>query len=342
MDMSDNTIPRLTGANPTVSIIVPNYNYKRYLPLRLESIFGQEYTDFEVILLDDNSTDGSPAYLQEQASLHPEVSHCVLNKENTGNPFVQWEKGIALARGKYIWIAESDDYCDKSFLGKMVSLLEAHPDASYTLCGSHLVDSDNNPIQYNYDKWPMEEQSEGKAYQYSSATYLKHFLLWYNASYNASMIVFRRECLEKIQMDFSSMRYCGDWLFWIKMTEVGNVLILQERLNYFRRHQKSVTFISDGSEKQLTERLMIYFYLWEHHSFGPYRDALSRGYLYKEILKAKISEEKKKEYIGELRRFHVCRLHYALERIVKTLNQIFPWVSAPKFDYVSGIKSSQL
>ncbi len=139
---------------PKVSIIVPNYNYKRYLSLRLESVFGQDFTDFEVILLDDCSTDGSPAYLQEQASRHPEVSHCVLNEVNTGNPFVQWEKGMALAKGEYIWIAESDDYCDKSFLGKMVGLLDARPDASYALCGSHLVDSENNPIRDDYDKWP--------------------------------------------------------------------------------------------------------------------------------------------------------------------------------------------
>lgn len=326
---------------PKVSIIVPNYNYKRYLSLRLESIFAQDFTDIEVILLDDCSTDGSPAYLREQASLHPEVSHCVLNEVNTGNPFVQWEKGMALAKGEYIWIAESDDYCDKSFLVKMVGLLDAHPDASYALCGSHLVDSENNPIQDDYDKWPIVGgQDEGQAFLYSSATYLKHFLLWYNASYNASMIVFRRKSLEKIQVDFSSTRYCGDWLFWIKMAEVGNVIVLHERLNYFRRHQKSVTFISDGGEKQMAEKLLIYSYLWEHHSFGFYRDALSRGYLYKEILRARMTEEEKKEYLGKLRRFHVGRLHYALERIVKTFNQIFPFIPAPKYDYVRGVRLS--
>lgn len=323
---------------PKVSIIVPNYNYNRYLALRLESIFAQDYKDFEVILLDDCSTDGSQDFLQEQADSHPEVSHCVLNKVNTGNPFVQWEKGIALAKGEYIWIAESDDYCDKSFLGKMVGLLEANPDASYALCGSHLVDSENNPIHDDYDKWPSSCSENHEAYKYHSATYLRHFLLWYNASYNASMIVFRKKCMERIQMDFSATRYCGDWLFWIKMAEVGNVIVLHERLNYFRRHQKSVTFVSDGGEKQMAEKFLIYSYLWEHHSFGRYRNALSRGYLYKEILRARMSDGKKKEYLAKVRQLGASKCLYALERIVKVSNQIFSFVPAPKYDYVDGVK----
>lgn len=321
-----------------VSIIIPNYNYLKYLPQRLKSVFEQSYTDYEVILLDDCSTDGSAEYLKEQASCHPQVTHCILNAKNTGNPFVQWEKGILLARGKYIWIAESDDYCKPDFLGKMVSLLDANPDVSYAMSGSYLVDGLDNPIPYDFDKCSPKFNDDGYAYKYLSATYLKHFLLWYNAAYNASMIVFRRDCLDKIQMDFSSTRYCGDWLFWIKLTEVGNVIVLHERLNYFRRHQKSVTFISDGGEKQMEEKLLIFSYLWRHHQFGWYRNNLSRGYLYKEILRARMSETKKKESVVHIKQLGANRLQYVLERVVKILHQMFPFVPAPKFDYVEGIK----
>lgn len=325
-----------------VSVIVPNYNYVRYLPQRLDSIFNQDFSDFEVILLDDCSVDGSQNYLKEQTILHHAVTHCVLNEKNSGNPFEQWAKGIAMAKGEYIWIAESDDYCEKSFLGKMVSLLDANPDVSYVLCGSHLVDSDNNPIAKNYDKWPLSSDDDHHAYKYSSKTYLKHFMLWYNASYNASMILFRKKSFEKVLMDFSAFRYCGDWLFWIKMAEVGNVVVLHERLNYFRRHQKSVTYISDGGERQMREKFMIYSYLWEQHTFGLYRDMLSRGYLYKEVLRSKMSEEMKKKYLKRLRMKGGFLLYYVLERSVKTLNQLFPFIPAPKYDYVKGIKLDAL
>lgn len=62
---------------------------------------------------------------------------------------MQWEKGISLSKGEYIWIAESDDYCKPDFLEKMVSILDANPDASYVMSGSHLVDSLDNPIPYD-------------------------------------------------------------------------------------------------------------------------------------------------------------------------------------------------
>lgn len=91
-----------------VSIIIPNYNHAAFLQQRLNSVFQQTYQNFEVILLDDASTDASVAILNEYKD-HPKVSHLVINERNSGSPFKQWQKGIALAKGEYVWIAESDD-----------------------------------------------------------------------------------------------------------------------------------------------------------------------------------------------------------------------------------------
>ena len=95
---------------PTVSVIVPNYNHARYLRQRIESVLGQTYQDFEVILLDDCSTDESRSVLGEYAK-DPRV-RIEFNEKNSGSTFKQWNKGVRLARGEYIWIAESDDYAD--------------------------------------------------------------------------------------------------------------------------------------------------------------------------------------------------------------------------------------
>lgn len=317
-----------------VSIIIPNYNYEVYLPQRLDSVIRQTFQDFEIILLDDCSTDGSKQVMLSYAN-NPKVTHVAINDKNSGNPFVQWAKGIALAQGEYIWIAESDDLCDATFLEKMVSILDHHPDVAFTMCGSHLIDENNKPIHDDYDKWKSGTDDK-QVYKYSSYQYLKHFLLWYNASYNASMIVFRKELVAKTRMDFAAMRYCGDWLFWVKMAELGNVAVLHERLNYFRRHSKSVTFNSDGQEKQLGEKMMIYTYLWSHHHFGFYRDFLSRGYLYKEITRIKMDKRKKKQAIGKLQKYGVSRAAYCFERLIKTTHQIIPCLPAPKYDYVKG------
>ena len=82
--------------HPLVSIVVPNYNHGKYLKERLNSIFNQTYSNYEVILLDDFSTDSSKKILSEYSE-NPKVSQCVLNETNSGNIFIQWNKGIALA-----------------------------------------------------------------------------------------------------------------------------------------------------------------------------------------------------------------------------------------------------
>src|SRR5438034_11203510 len=87
----------------TVSVIIPNYNHARYLRKRIESVLTQTYQDFEVILLDDCSTDESRSIIGEYR-IDPRV-RIELNEQNSGNTFKQWNKGVGLARGTYVWIA---------------------------------------------------------------------------------------------------------------------------------------------------------------------------------------------------------------------------------------------
>ena len=88
-----------------VSVIVPCYNHAPYLKQRIESILNQTYQNFELILLDDVSPDESGEILLSYKD-HPKVSHCIINERNSGSTFHQWNKGIALAQGELIWIAE--------------------------------------------------------------------------------------------------------------------------------------------------------------------------------------------------------------------------------------------
>ncbi|MBC7566521.1 MAG: glycosyltransferase family 2 protein, partial [Pedobacter sp.] len=96
---------------PKVSVIIPNYNHSDYLHQRIESVLNQSYQDFELILLDDKSTDDSTVIITSYRD-HPKVTQIIINEENSGNTFKQWEKGIAASVGELIWIAESDDWCE--------------------------------------------------------------------------------------------------------------------------------------------------------------------------------------------------------------------------------------
>src|SRR5580698_2020180 len=114
---------------PTVSVIIPNYNHARFLRRRIDSVLSQTFQDFEVILLDDCSTDESRSILALY-SADPRV-RIEFNETNSGSTFKQWNKGVRLARGKYVWIAESDDYADARLLERLVAVLDNQPEATF-------------------------------------------------------------------------------------------------------------------------------------------------------------------------------------------------------------------
>ncbi|MBQ7454494.1 MAG: glycosyltransferase, partial [Selenomonadaceae bacterium] len=106
--------------SPLISVIVPNFNHAPFLRERLKTIYAQTYKNFEVILLDDASTDSSRDILREYQQLHADNTRLIFNAQNSGGVFNQWRKGLEAARGDLIWIAESDDFSAENFLSEMV------------------------------------------------------------------------------------------------------------------------------------------------------------------------------------------------------------------------------
>jgi len=129
---------------PKVSVIIPNYNHDRFLTKRIQTILDQTFQDFEIIYLDDASTDESDAAI---APFLPRLTHVIKNETNSGSPFKQWNKGARLAKGEYLWIAESDDYADKHFLERLVDILDRHPNVGLAYCQSWGVDEGDRILQ---------------------------------------------------------------------------------------------------------------------------------------------------------------------------------------------------
>ena len=132
---------------PTVSVIVPNYNHAAFLEQRIDSVLNQTFQDFEIILIDDCSTDDSVDFLNKFKN-HPKVSHFILNEKNSGSPFGQWQRGIELAVGNYIWIAESDDFAEVDFLEKTVSVLNAKPSTVLAYSDSRIIDENGKELGF--------------------------------------------------------------------------------------------------------------------------------------------------------------------------------------------------
>ncbi|MHC2992041.1 hypothetical protein OB13_10740, partial [Pontibacter sp. HJ8] len=123
-----------------ISIIVPTYNHETFLPQRLDSILNQSYENFEVIILDDCSLDNSRQVL-DQYKDHPKVSHVIYNTTNSGSTFKQWNKGINLAKGDWIWLAESDDKAELSFLSTLATELEGKENIGIAYAQSWKINS---------------------------------------------------------------------------------------------------------------------------------------------------------------------------------------------------------
>jgi glycosyltransferase involved in cell wall biosynthesis len=217
---------------PEVTVLIPNYNHAPYLNQRIDSVLNQTYQDFEVIILDDCSPDNSREVI-EQYRNHPRVSQIVFNETNSGTTFKQWEKGIGLAQGKYIWLAESDDWCEPNLLEVLVSGMHNNPRCVLAYCQSHCIDN-NLHIKWQSHHTQLSEYFEG-------ADYVKKYLSKANRMYNASMAIFSKEAYFKLNKDFTQFKFCGDWIFWAEIASQGDVFISAKPLNFFRKHGKDVS-----------------------------------------------------------------------------------------------------
>jgi glycosyltransferase involved in cell wall biosynthesis len=121
-----------------VSVIIPNYNHSKYLKQRIDSVLNQTFTDFELIILDDASTDCSREIIEDYTSLHPDILS-YYNKNNSGSPFAQWDYGVRIAKGDYIWIAESDDFASEFFLERTTALLDENNSLGFVYCESKVL-----------------------------------------------------------------------------------------------------------------------------------------------------------------------------------------------------------
>lgn len=255
-----------------ISIILPNYNHSPFLEKRLDSIFNQTYKNYEIILLDDCSRDNSISKL-DSVSNNPKVSHYVKNNINSGSPFRQWQRGIELAQGDYIWIAESDDFCDYYFLEKVLNYKEALGKPLDIIYAQSIdIDVDENEI-YHRIKYTenFEPNIWSSNFVTESSIFIKTYLKNKNVIPNASAVIFKRSLLKNVCFrEIIKMKMCGDWLFWIMlMNKSLDVGFLAEDLNYFRNHS-AVTrnhFSLESYKLRLKEESILRSYMEKRVNF---------------------------------------------------------------------------
>jgi glycosyltransferase involved in cell wall biosynthesis len=243
---------------PKVSVIVPNYNHGRFLKRRIHSILNQTYQDLELIYLDDCSTDNS----EEIFSLfryHAKI-RAFYNTENSGSAFKQCNKGIRLAQGEYIWVAEADDYAERDFLKIMVTALDEHPSVGLAYCQSLAVDEHDNVRYCLSEQIKFLDRQRWKAnFINNGRDECKRYLLFKNTIPNFSAVLFRRSIFEEAGFAEESLKLSGDYLTWIKMLSISDIAFIAKPMNYFRHHSGTIRY-STGQGLALLEHYKILAY----------------------------------------------------------------------------------
>lgn len=238
------------NSKPLVSVILPNYNHALFLPERIESILSQTYSNLELIILDDCSSDESVSVIGKYKD-NPKISHIKINKENSGSTFIQWNYGFRIAKGEIIWIAESDDFCDPDLLENLVFNYCNNPGCVVAFCSSQYVNEKSETLgSYKFASYLFKI--------YDGKEFIKKRLIYGCAIWNASSAIFSRSVALKINADYMDYKACGDKLFWNLISEHGKVFHLNECKNYFRQHQNKVSPKKFRDGTSLKEEKAIY------------------------------------------------------------------------------------
>lgn len=246
---------------PLVSVIIPNYNHARYLEQRLDSVFNQTYQNFEVIILDDCSKDNSLEIIEKYRD-NPHLSQIVVNDINSGSVFKQWDKGISLAKGELIWVAESDDYCELNMLEELVNALVAKKNV-VVACAQYVFFCDEYETR----------SKERKTRYFKGRSYICNRLVRYNEIRNASGVIFSKKAYSIISKNYLTFRNAGDLQFWVELLQYGDCVSVGKNLSYYRQGHTSVTGTNGTKGVVSKEDKRVYDYVatvWHLTSWQKY------------------------------------------------------------------------
>jgi sugar O-acyltransferase (sialic acid O-acetyltransferase NeuD family) len=210
---------------PTVTVLVASYNHEKYVAESLRSVLDQTYQDFEIVIVDDGSTDGTVAEIKRISD--PRIKQVFLS-QNQGIIAAK-TKGLSMASGQYVAVLNSDDMFLPDKLEKQVTFLDSHPEVGAVLTLAHIIDEDGKPFldknHFYYDIFTQPNRTRQE--------WLHDFFYKGNCLCLPSVLI-RRECYEVIGYPDKRLHQLPDFDLWIRMCFRYELHILQEKLTSFR------------------------------------------------------------------------------------------------------------
>lgn len=232
-------------ATPRLSVIMAAYNEERFIAESIESVLAQSYTDFEVIISDDGSTDATPAIARSYAERHPGRIRVLCAEHNQGKPFAL-NRALAIRRGELIAWLDGDDVMLPGKLERQVAALDSDRGAAGCTHDAEVFDSDSG-------------RKIGRFSQIYNGSPLRSggIELWFDPTYrmlpSATMI---RSSLCPAGGFDERLTYTNDWLFDIEVFRHGRCVAIDEELVCYRRHGDNFTTRADASGAAYEEGMM--------------------------------------------------------------------------------------
>lgn len=220
---------------PRVSIVLTCYNHLRHLKIAMDCIKAQTYTDYEIVALDDGSTDGTREWLSQLQADEPHLPLTLhFNEQNMGT-YATLNKGLDVSTGELIAEFNDDDVWLPTKLEKQVAMLDANPEIGLVHTSGYFIDDDGNEWDENPLRFPWPKTGTGD-------------VLLELVPHNkiiASSVLARRECFEKVGKFNTAYFGSGDWEMWYRIAEQYHVGHIDEPLTLYRVHAGSASHYTD-------------------------------------------------------------------------------------------------
>lgn len=208
-----------------ISFIVPVYNQENYLAECIDSLIGQTLTEFEVLLIDNGSTDNSTFICQNYAQKDSRIHYFRLEQKGVG---LARNYGLNVARGRYISFVDNDDYINHDFARHMYYLAQKN-NGILCYCGINKFTTNHKERYYFHTQNYATSEDFFKDHEISNPVWNK---------------IFRKDIIDKYKIRFSdTINYVEDYafvvLFYILGSDSGEIIDCPELLYYYRQHDNS-------------------------------------------------------------------------------------------------------
>lgn len=233
-------------SSPSLSVVMPTYNAAEYIERSLESILRQSFEDYELIIIDDGSTDGTIELIEKQED---DRIHLIQREDENGITSAL-NRGIDETRGQYVARHDADDWSSPDRFDKQITYLESHPDVALLGTGAYLVDEDGQQISRRrvLENPRVENLIEHNEFVHGS-------------------VMMRQDALADLGGYDERFVTAEDYDLWLRLADAYSVANIDEPLYHFRQHDESIY----GSN---LETLKLYHVLATRRVAGGFDDEL--------------------------------------------------------------------